>query len=152
MAADVMNSVLNWTKFLSPYLIKPAPLGIQHANFEIDAAPIDPAQPQGKKNIKTMSPHTFWIHKRATDAEVIMHYKRLAASTVWYPPIDAHTADPVTDPRGIELFRTPPPDPMIAPPDEVSLFTAEVCQCTFDQCCGTHSWCTQACAKARQSE
>ena len=159
--AAMMSSVLNWTKFLSPHLIKPAPLGIQHANFEVDGGIIDSdAQPAPdsqseqsststatKKKVKVMAPHTFWIHKRASDGEVVMHYKRLAASDVWYPPMDAHADDPVTDPRGIELFGTPPPDPMSQPPEEVALFTAAVCQCTFDRCCGSHTWCTQACTR-----
>ena len=98
--------------FLRPHLVNPVPSGIQHAHI---------TGLQGSDETETLVPQTFWIHKRACDGKVILHYKHLSADEVWYPPISMHAKVLETDPNGIELFSTPPPDPMVTPPDEVQL-------------------------------
>jgi hypothetical protein len=55
------------------------------------------------------------------DGQVVLHYKELAAHPVWLPPLDPEADSLVTDPEGIVLFSSPPPDPMQSPPDEVAL-------------------------------
>ena len=65
-------SVLDWDTYLKPSLRKKVPEGIQHANFE--------------EANQTKVPHTFWIHKRASDKRVVLHYKELAADPIWLPP------------------------------------------------------------------
>ena len=80
-----------------------------------------------RSQVVKLAPHTFWIHKR-TDGTVVFHYKQFAADDVWYPPIDVNAKPPVTDPEGIVMFDTPPPDPMITPPTEVELKAAK-CNC-----------------------
>ena len=57
----------------------------------------------------------------------MIYYKELDVHPVWLPSIDASAATLVTNPEGIEVFATPPPDPMQDPlPDEVELRTREV--------------------------
>ena len=57
----------------------------------------------------------------------VLHYKELDAHPIWLPPIDGSATPLVSSPDGIELFATPPPDPMQGPlPAEVELRTREV--------------------------
>ena len=58
----------------------------------------------------------------------VFHYKELSAHTVWLPSIDPDAKPLVTNPEGIELFASPPIDPVDATsmPAEVELRTAEV--------------------------
>ena len=58
----------------------------------------------------------------------MFHYKELSAHTVWLPSIDPDAATLVTNPEGIELFDSPPIDPVDAAsmPTEVELRTVEV--------------------------
>lgn len=57
----------------------------------------------------------------------VIHYKELDVHPVWLPSIDASATPLVTNPDGMEVFATPPPDPMQSPlPDEVELRTREV--------------------------
>ena len=55
------------------------------------------------------------------DGQVVLHYKELAAQPVWLPPVDPKADVLVTDPEGIVLFNSPPPDPLTSPPKEVAL-------------------------------
>jgi hypothetical protein len=97
-------SVFDWNSFLRPSLISPVPVGIQHANFEHE----------------TLVPHTFWIHRRARDGKVVVHYKEFSADEIWLPSVKG--SDPkVSDQDGFEIFKssTPPPDPAHVTPSEV---------------------------------
>ena len=56
-----------------------------------------------------------------------MHYKELGTHPVWLPSIDPNANPLVSNPDGIQLFATSPPDPMQGPmPEEVELHTKEV--------------------------
>lgn len=118
-----IQAVLEWDKFLLPHLVKPTPTGIQHAHLPTGQA----VEVQGENSegaIDTREPHTFWIHKRESDGTVVLHYKERRVHPVWLPARDRNDeADAlVTDPEGIVLFGTPPPDPMVTPPTEAPLF------------------------------
>ena len=117
---ETVETVLDWTGFLTPHLRTPAPVGIQHTEVEVETE-------KGTVEKVKLVPHTFWIHKR-DDGKVVLHYKELCADTIWYPPIDVYAKPQKTDPAGIVLFDTPPPDPMTTPPKEVEL-TSAVCTC-----------------------
>ena len=58
----------------------------------------------------------------------VFHYKELPAHTVWLPSIDPDARSLVTNPEGIELFESPPVDPVDAAsmPAEVELRTVEL--------------------------
>ena len=103
-------SVLDWDTYLKPSLRKKVPEGIQHANFE--------------EANQTKVPHTFWIHKRASDKRVVLHYKELAADPIWLPPLATGGGPLVTDPDGIELFEPgfEPKDPAQVAPQEKEFF------------------------------
>ena len=57
----------------------------------------------------------------ASDGVVVLHYKELAAQPVWLPPIDPLAEVLVTDPKGIQIFHSTPPDPLSSPPAEIEL-------------------------------
>ena len=59
---------------------------------------------------------------------MVLHYKELSAHPVWMPPVNPEADTLVTDPEGIELFSSPPPDPLQSPPAEVPLRCAECAQ------------------------
>mgnify|MGYP000855883085 FL=1 len=103
-------SVLDWDTYLKPSLRKKVPEGIQHANFE--------------EANQTKVPHTCWIHKRASDKRVVLHYKELAADPIWLPPLATGGGPLVTDPDGIELFEPgfEPKDPAQVAPQEKEFF------------------------------
>ena len=77
-------------KFLRPSLRTPLPTGIQHSDV----------------GTETLVPHTFWIHKRASDGVVVLHYKEFAADAVWMPPLVKNASPLVMDPAGIEFSST----------------------------------------------
>jgi hypothetical protein len=58
----------------------------------------------------------------------VFHYKELSAHTVWLPSLDPDASTLVTNPEGIELFDSPPIDPVDAAsmPAEVELRTEAV--------------------------
>ena len=57
----------------------------------------------------------------------VLHYKELSTHPIWLPSIDPSATPLVSSPDGIELFSSPPPDPMQGPlPQEVELRTKEV--------------------------
>ena len=82
-------------------------MGIQHATVGEDI----------------LVPHSFWIHKRARDGCVVLHYKELSADNVWLPPLVRNSSPLVTDPEGIEFLNPncPPVDPMVCTPCEMKL-------------------------------
>ena len=108
-----IECLLDWDTHLFPHLVKPAPTGIQHATL-------------GTKedgDVEVEVPHLFWIHRRS-DGVVVLHYKELAAHPVFLPKVRG-SDPPVTDPEGIVLFGSPPPDPMVSPPTECELRSVE---------------------------
>ena len=102
-----VESVFRWDEWLRRHLVKPLPVGLQHATLK---------GAEGEKD-EVRSPHTFWIHRRS-DGRVIMHYKEFCAHQVWLPHVQESNAGAalVTDERGIQLFATDPPDPVNSPP------------------------------------
>ena len=64
------------------------------------------------------------VTRTGGDGQVVLHYKELAAHPVWLPPLDPEADPLVEDPQGIDLFVSPPPDPMLSPPPEVPLRSA----------------------------
>ena len=105
---ELLEAVINWDDYLRPHLVDPAPVGIQHADL---------ADGADEKDVRI--PHLFWIHRREDDT-VVLHYKELAAHSVFLPK--KRGSDPaVTDPAGIVLFGSPPGDPMVTPPKECEL-------------------------------
>ena len=56
-----------------------------------------------------------------SDGKVILHYKELAVHPVWLPPLDPNAETLSTDPAGIVVFDSAPPDPLLHPPAEVPL-------------------------------
>jgi hypothetical protein len=111
-----ITAVLKWTDFLLPCLVRPLPTGIQHATLLQEEGV---AGQYGDQKVR--SPHTFWIHRRA-DRTVVLHYKEFCVDPVWLPSLPRPDGGPlVTDEEGIELFQTPPPDPMTTPPTEAEL-------------------------------
>ena len=102
-------TVFDWNKFLKPSLHTGSrlPVGIQHSHI----------------GDETFVPHSFWIHKRASDGQVVLHYKEFAADPVWLPPVTANADPLVTDPQGIEFVdpSSPLPDPLVRPPNECEL-------------------------------
>ena len=104
-----IECLLSWDTYLFPHLVKPPPAGIQHATLSTKEDP--------EKEVAV--PHLFWIHRRS-DGVVVLHYKELAAHPIFLPKVRS-SDPPLTDPEGIVLFRTPPPDPMVAPPAECEL-------------------------------
>jgi hypothetical protein len=121
---ELMHTVLDWDSYLRPHLVHPAPSGIQHADLsgkskmEKKAEKLAGIDPEAEDEVRV--PHLFWIHRRSDDV-VVLHYKELAAHSVFLPKMQG--SDPAeTNPEGIVLFRTPPPDPMTdAPPTEMQL-------------------------------
>lgn len=103
-------SVFDWANFLRPSLCNPPPVGIQHSVV----------------GEETLVPHTFWIHRRASDGVVVFHYKELAADAVWLPPLVRNACPLVTDPAGIEFLTPdcPIPDPLMTTPVEIDLKVA----------------------------
>lgn len=103
-------SVFDWSNFLRPSLCNPPPVGIQHSVV----------------GEETLVPHTFWIHRRASDGVVVLHYKELAADAVWLPPLVPNACPLVTDPAGIEFLTPdcPIPDPLMTTPVEMDLKVA----------------------------
>jgi hypothetical protein len=99
---------------LRPHL-NPTIGGIQHRTLRC----LDALEEEEQEEVR--APHTFRISRRRSDGQVVLHYKELAAHPVWLPPIDPTVAVLETDPEGIEIFNSPPPDPMKSPPEEVPL-------------------------------
>ena len=119
---ELVQAVLDWDRWLRPLLIKPAPTGIQHADLsgktrKEKAAEVESGAVAGDNEVRI--PHQFWLHRRA-DGTVVLHYKEYAQHAVFLPKVRG--SDPAqTDPEGIVLFGSPPPDPMVTPPEECEL-------------------------------
>lgn len=110
----IMESVLDWDGYLRPHLHR-GTSGMAHVDLE--------AEPESGAR----APHRFWIHRREKDGAVVLHYKELDTHPIWLPSIDPSAETLVSNPDGIELFASPPPDPMGGSlPSEVELRTKEV--------------------------
>lgn len=116
VSAQPMMCTAAWSEQLTP-LRNPSITGIQHRCLQClgEEEVTDDADADDVR-----APHTFRITKRK-DGQVVLHYKELAAQSVWLPPIDPKATPLVTDPEGMVMFDTPPPDPMQSPPTEVPL-------------------------------
>lgn len=111
-SSERIDCVLNWSAHLRPHLVKPLPRGLQHALLSTG----DPNDPEEPSVDEVRSPHTFWIHRRP-DGKVVMHYKEFCSDELWLPPLNPSQRPwTTTDPDGIVIFRTDPPDPMTNPP------------------------------------
>ena len=119
-----VRAVLDWASWLSPHIVTPRPKGIQHASLPLGteedgkggAPPAVDASSPDATLVDTRSPHTFHIHPNPR-GDVVMHYKELSDHPTWLPAIP--NSKPLqTDPEGIVLFQTPPPDPTVNPPKE----------------------------------
>jgi hypothetical protein len=122
---ELLQAVIDWDSYLRPHLVHPAPTGIQHADLSGESKKSKKGKqsgegssaPGGEADVRV--PHLFWIHRRS-DETVVLHYKELAAHSVFLPKVRG--SDPaVTDPEGIVLFGSPPGDPMVDPPKECEL-------------------------------
>lgn len=131
---EQMSTVLDWSSHLRPHLVHPMPKGLARATLPWDGTEEHVVSSGGGSDggssgagshgsrSEVRVPRTFWIHRRA-DGVVVMHYKELSTDLVWLPslPQSAPDAPLVTDPDGIVLFGSAPPDPMSNPPKEVEL-------------------------------
>tara|TARA_B110001452_G_scaffold156267_1_gene130110 strand:- start:498 stop:2438 length:1941 start_codon:yes stop_codon:yes gene_type:complete len=106
---EPIKAVLDWASWLEPHIVSPRPVGIQHAVLPL-------GDEDDNMAVDTRSPHTFHIHRNPA-GNVVLHYKELCTHSTWLPAV-ANSSPFRTDPEGIVLFQSPPPDPMVNPPQE----------------------------------
>ena len=106
------------------FMFIPWPMPLQALLPTDEYSPLEAATASNPEEVHSV--HQFWLHRGADNKSVIMHYKELSQDAIWLPGLPV--AKPTrSDPEGIVLFKTPPPDPIMTPPTEAELRRKEHC-------------------------